>query len=72
MRNILNINEGWIFVKDMNEAPASLPQTGEKVNLPHTWNALDGQDDRVFHWQASNASCSSSSISYTSSPTFAR
>ena len=44
MRNILNINEGWIFVKDMHEAPASLPQTGETVNLPHTWNGLDGQD----------------------------
>ena len=44
MRNILNINEGWIFVKGMTEAPASLPQTGEHVDLPHTWNAIDGQD----------------------------
>ena len=44
MRNILNINEGWIFVKGMTEAPASLPQTGERVDLPHTWNAIDGQD----------------------------
>ena len=44
MRNILTINQDWIFVKGMNEAPASLPQTGEKVNLPHTWNATDGQD----------------------------
>ena len=44
MRNILNINKGWIFVKDMTEAPASLPQTGEQLDLPHTWNALDGQD----------------------------
>ena len=44
MRNILHINENWIFVKGMTEAPASLPQTGDQINLPHTWNALDGQD----------------------------
>ena len=44
MRNILNINRGWVFVKDMNQAPAAIPQNGEPVNLPHTWNAKDGQD----------------------------
>ena len=44
MRNILNINRDWIFVKDMAAAPDSLPQTGEDIHLPHTWNALDGQD----------------------------
>ena len=43
MRNILNINSGWIFVKDLAEVPASLPE-GESVCLPHTWNAIDGQD----------------------------
>ena len=44
MRNILNISHGWIFVKDMNQAPANIPQNGEKIDLPHTWNAQDGQD----------------------------
>ena len=44
MRTILNINKDWIFVKNMHEAPASLPATGEHIDLPHTWNALDGQD----------------------------
>ena len=44
MRSILNINEGWVFVKGMNEAPATLPENGEHISLPHTWNALDGQD----------------------------
>ena len=44
MRNILNINNGWVFVKDMTEAPASIPQNGEQINLPHTWNGNDGQD----------------------------
>ncbi|MBE7016884.1 MAG: glycoside hydrolase family 2 protein [Ruminococcaceae bacterium] len=44
MRSILNINEGWVFVKGMTEAPAAIPGNGEIINLPHTWNALDGQD----------------------------
>ena len=44
MRNIYHINENWIFVKGMTEAPASLPQNGEQIHLPHTWNATDGQD----------------------------
>ena len=43
MRNILNINSGWTFVKGLAEAPAALP-VGESVCLPHTWNAVDGQD----------------------------
>ena len=29
-------NEGWQFSKDQN--------TWETVNLPHTWNGIDGQD----------------------------
>ena len=44
MRNILNISHGWIFVKDMTQAPANIPQNGEKIDRPHTWNAQDGQD----------------------------
>ena len=43
MRNILNINQDWIFVKGLNSVPAALPE-GEAVSLPHTWNAVDGQD----------------------------
>ena len=44
MRTVLNINKDWLFVKDMTETPASLPQTGDSIDLPHTWNAADGQD----------------------------
>ena len=44
MRTIWNINKDWIFVKNMKEAPAALPQTGEQIDLPHTWNGKDGQD----------------------------
>ena len=44
MRTILNINAGWSFIKDMADAPAIIPEEAVAVNLPHTWNALDGQD----------------------------
>ena len=41
MRNLLNLNENWLFVKDT--ADVSLRE-GEKINLPHTWNSPDGYD----------------------------
>ena len=44
MRNIVNINWKWAFTKEATEVPASLPMTWNWVNLPHSWNALDGQD----------------------------
>ena len=44
MRNILNINQNWVFVKGLAEVPSALPQDGEQIHLPHTWNAIDGQD----------------------------
>ncbi|MBO5755238.1 MAG: glycoside hydrolase family 2 protein, partial [Clostridia bacterium] len=42
MRNILNLNQNWLFFKDT--ADVSLKEGGEVLNLPHTWNATDGQD----------------------------
>ena len=44
MRKILNINENWMFYKDTAEVPSVVSENAESVNLPHTWNALDGQD----------------------------
>ena len=45
MRNILNFNEGWSFTKEIFETiPSSVSETWEAVTLPHTWNAIDGQD----------------------------
>ena len=43
MRQILNLNAGWVFNKQ-TEIPAALPADWEQVNLPHSWNAVDGQD----------------------------
>ena len=44
MRTVLNINCDWSFVKDLSQVPTVLPLNGDKVDLPHTWNAKDGQD----------------------------
>lgn len=44
MRNVYSLNENWAFHKDYSEAPAIYPEAWEVVNIPHTWNATDGQD----------------------------
>ena len=44
MRTILNLNRKWAFAKGVAEAPAEIPRLWDFVNLPHTWNAIDGQD----------------------------
>ncbi len=44
MRNIWNINQDWLFIKDSAEVPAVFEDAGDKINLPHTWNGIDGQD----------------------------
>ncbi len=41
MRNIINLNENWLFTKNTSDVSV---RDGEAVNLPHTWNATDGQD----------------------------
>ncbi|MBR2431847.1 MAG: glycoside hydrolase family 2 protein, partial [Clostridia bacterium] len=40
MRKIINLNENWFFTKDTTDICA----VGEAINLPHSWNATDGQD----------------------------
>ena len=42
MRTVINLNTQWRFAKE--KAPAAFPESWETVNLPHTWNAADGQD----------------------------
>ena len=44
MRQLININQNWLFSKEATAIPASLPQDWEQVNLPHSWNNVDGQD----------------------------
>lgn len=43
MRRSLNFNDHWVF-STVDIRPNHLPANGEPVTLPHTWNAIDGQD----------------------------
>ena len=44
MRTIVNINQKWAFAKQTTQIPTAIDDKWEYVNLPHSWNAVDGQD----------------------------
>ena len=44
MRTIYNLNAKWAFTKMNTQVPKELPKQWDWVNLPHTWNAIDGMD----------------------------
>ena len=47
MRQIININKDWQFSKKNDKPLTKMPgifDRWEKIDLPHTWNAEDGQD----------------------------
>ncbi len=50
MRKTINFNRGWHFAKTA-QIPASLPSDWQIVTLPHTWNAVDGQDGGNDYWR---------------------
>ena len=47
MRRIIKINENWHFTGQ--------DKVRKAVNLPHTWNALDGQDGGNDYWRGTNS-----------------
>ena len=44
MRNIINFNAKWAFSKLATKIPTAIDKKWDFVNLPHSWNAIDGQD----------------------------
>ncbi len=44
MRDVICLNKGWRFTKRNAGLPNDLPEDWERVDLPHTWNAIDGHD----------------------------
>ena len=44
MREIKLIDEKWAFSKDYKDVPVAFPEDWQIVNVPHTWNGVDGQD----------------------------
>ena len=50
MRNVMNFNKKWAFTKMADAVPKTMPTRWDIVNLPHSWNAIDGQDgDNDFY-----------------------
>lgn len=43
MRKILEFSKGWKFTKDVTDG-AAVGAKWDEVDLPHTWNNVDGQD----------------------------
>jgi beta-galactosidase len=46
-----NINSGWQFYKGEIKPGSESAQNWEKINLPHTWNALDMLDDEPGYYR---------------------
>ena len=44
MRETVNLNRKWAFIMGSEDVPKATPSPACYVNLPHTWNAIDGQD----------------------------
>jgi beta-galactosidase len=44
MRQEVNLRDGWVFIKQAGSYDEAIHAAGEKISLPHTWNAIDGQD----------------------------
>lgn len=44
MREYRNLNTGWAFSKEAESVPETMPKDWDRVDLPHCWNAVDGQD----------------------------
>ena len=44
MRTVLNLNRKWAFSKMADAIPTAIDNKWDFVNIPHCWNAIDGQD----------------------------
>ncbi len=49
-RTVINLHDGWRFRKT-DAIPTIFPEAWEAVTLPHTWNAVDGQDGGNDYWR---------------------
>lgn len=44
MRNVIRLDHDWRFIQEDAGLPNILPESWKKIDLPHTWNAVDGHD----------------------------
>ncbi len=57
MHNVISLDKGWKFIQEDAGLPEQEPTDWQTVDLPHTWNAVDGMDgngsyDRGCYWYA--------------------
>lgn len=57
MRNIISLNKDWKFIPKDAGVPREFPSDWQDVDLPHTWNCVDGHSeagsyDRGNYWYA--------------------
>ena len=55
MRQVALLNENWKFVEAEISYEEALTHEGERIDVPHTWNNLDGQNGggdykRAAYW----------------------
>ena len=53
MRKVISLNKGWKFIRDDAGLPGALPEDWEDVDLPHTWNGVDGQGGAGEYYRGS-------------------
>ncbi len=71
MREIKIINTGWYFSDNAKNVPSVLPTDWQALDLPHTWNGVDGQDGgndykrlKAFYCKEIKASDLSGEVNY--------
>ena len=55
MRQTVSLNRKWAFVMAPEGVPSRTPDLPYYVNIPHTWNAIDGQDGGGDYWRGTCA-----------------
>ena len=51
MRTIISLNAKWAFSKEADTLPTEINPRWNFVNLPHTWNGIDGQDGNSDYYR---------------------
>lgn len=51
MRKVINLNSGWKFIRSDAGLPTEFPTDWCDVDLPHTWNAVDGCDGNGSYYR---------------------
>ena len=51
MRQIVSLNRKWAYSQEASAVPAEMPKNWCWVNVPHCYNAIDGQDGNADYYR---------------------